>query len=364
MNPVTIPQPDPLAVPAPLGLMHALLLLTFFLHLLPMNWILGGSWIALVARAKGRAGSELHADLARRIGKSLPVAVAAAVSFGVAPLLFVQALWGRLFFPSAVLMAWFWFAVVPILIVAYYATYRVAMKGEGSRRAGILAAAGFLAIAFLYVSNMNGMLSPGSFVERFLADGRGLKLHLGDPVVWVRLAHFVLGALAVAGLGVAGLGYLRRGKEPAFAAFAMRSGALWFVVPTALNVLAGFGWLLMLPREVMTRFMGGSGHATALLALGVLLGLASLVILTLAINAVSPAKLVRVGVLHVVATVVVMILMRDAVRAGYLERAGFVPASRIEPQWGVIALFAVLLVAALGAIAWMVAALARAPKRA
>ena len=34
------------------------------------------------------------------------------LTFGVAPLLFVQALWGQLFFPSSVLIAWWWLAVI------------------------------------------------------------------------------------------------------------------------------------------------------------------------------------------------------------------------------------------------------------
>ena len=37
-----IPQPDPLALPAPAWLLWALLLLTFFLHVIPMNLVLGG----------------------------------------------------------------------------------------------------------------------------------------------------------------------------------------------------------------------------------------------------------------------------------------------------------------------------------
>ena len=53
MNPVllaAIPQLDPIPLAAPAALMWFLLILTFFLHLLPMNFVLGGSLIALLAR--------------------------------------------------------------------------------------------------------------------------------------------------------------------------------------------------------------------------------------------------------------------------------------------------------------------------
>jgi hypothetical protein len=338
--------------------MSALLLLTFFLHLLPMNWVLGGSIVAVVARARGRAGSPLHAELARRMAKSFPIAVAAAVTFGVAPLLFVQALWGRLFFPSSVLMAWLWLAVVPILILAYYGTYRLAMAGEkaaGTVWIGAATALLFLGIAFLYVTNMSRMVRPETFLPSYLESARGFRLNLTDPTFWPRFLHFVLGAVAVGGLGVAGLGLLRRRSEGEFAAFAMRHGALWAAGATAASIVAGFAWLLLLPLEVMMRFMGGSLLASGLLGAGVLLGLAALVTLAMAINAREPSSLVRIGLVAVTATIVVMVLQRDQVRAGLLERAAFAPSPWVAPQWGVIALFGVLLAVALGTVAWMIA---------
>jgi hypothetical protein len=232
------------------------------------------------------------------------------------------------------------------------------MAGEGARATGWVAGVStllFVAIAFLYVNNMSAMLRPAEVASRHLADPRGWALNLSDPTFWPRFLHFVLGAAAVAGLGVAGLGLLRRRSEPEFASFAMRHGAIWFVSATAGNVLAGFAWLLLLPREVMTRFMGGSGYATALLALGVVLGLSALVGMTLAVNAREPARLVRLGIATGVATLVVMVLQRDQVRAGFLEVVGFVPSPWVDPQWGVIALFLVLLVVALATVGWMIA---------
>ena len=47
---LSLPSADPLPQPAPTGLLWGLLLLTFFLHLIPMNLTLGGSIVAMVAR--------------------------------------------------------------------------------------------------------------------------------------------------------------------------------------------------------------------------------------------------------------------------------------------------------------------------
>lgn len=49
MNPA-IPQLDPAPLPAPVALLWFLLLLTFTLHVLPMDLVLGGSLLGAVAR--------------------------------------------------------------------------------------------------------------------------------------------------------------------------------------------------------------------------------------------------------------------------------------------------------------------------
>ena len=134
-------------------------------------------------------------------GASLGLA-AAAVTFGVAPLLFVQALYGRLFFTGSVIMAWFWLAVIPLLIVAYYGTYFLAFRGDRPGRSPLavswISAVFFLAIAFLYSNNMTLMLRPDLFAAKYLESGTGLTLNLGDPTLYPRFLHMLLGALAVA----------------------------------------------------------------------------------------------------------------------------------------------------------------------
>ena len=55
MTPI-IPLADPLPQPAPAWLLWALLQLTFFLHLLAMNVVLGGSILALHWRMSRRPG--------------------------------------------------------------------------------------------------------------------------------------------------------------------------------------------------------------------------------------------------------------------------------------------------------------------
>jgi cytochrome bd-type quinol oxidase subunit 1 len=125
-----IPDPDPIPLPAPVELLTPLLVLTFTLHILAMNVTLGGTVIAVVSDLMGRRdGNDRYRRLARHLIAMMPVTLAATITLGVAPLLFIQTLYGQLFYTSSILMAWPWFAVVPLVIVAYYGIYLYALQG-------------------------------------------------------------------------------------------------------------------------------------------------------------------------------------------------------------------------------------------
>lgn len=358
-----IPQPDPIALPAPIWLLWALCILTFTLHLLPMNFVLGGSIVALVARVKGRRGSRHDARLAAWMAHAMPVAIASAVTLGVATLLFEQVLYGRLFFTSAVLMGYFWLAVIPLLIVGYYGAYRLAFGGTDARDNATWLAAGvagiFLVIGFIYSNNMSLMLRPFEFVARYQADARGLHLAIGDPALVPRFLHVLLGAVAVSGVLVMGLGLSVRSRDPEFGAWALRRGGMWFSTMTGVNLLVGLFWLAALPRDGILRFMGENPGATVVLALGMMFGFSALVLIFMSGSAKHPAPLVKTGIGLVLATLVLMVLTRDHVRQAALETAGFQPVAWIVPQWGPVALFTLLLVAAIAVVVWMVVSLAR-----
>ena len=363
MNPV-IPLADPLPQPAPPTLLWALLQLTFFLHLVAMNVVLGGSLLALHWRFSRRAeGARPRAALLAFFGKALPVAVAAAVTLGVAPLLFLQVLYGRLFFTSSILMAWLWLAIVPLLILAYYGAHFLAFRGEAwdgrGRAVASIVTVFFAAVAFLQVSNATRSIRPDTFLEAYRASARGLTLNLGDPTFWPRYVHVVLGAVAVAALGAAVYGALRRARDPELGEWAIRRGTTVCGVATAANVFAGMLFLLALPRSVLVRLAGADTWAMTLLAVGILLAIATAgtALLALGVKNPVPATWTQVGLLA--ATLVVMVLLRDQVRTIALRDAGFEQTAQVATQWGPLAAFFVLLAGAVATIGWMARALAR-----
>jgi hypothetical protein len=356
-----IPGADPLPLPSPVWLLRALLLLTFTLHILAMNFVLGGSILLAIARLRGDDDSM---RLAKSLGAAMPTVAAAAITLGVAPLLFLQTLYGRLFFSSAVLIAWFWLAIVPMLIAGYYGTYWIAFrqKKPGSQRFAVLSAVVallFIAIAFVQSTNMTLMVRPDQFLPKFLENARGVQLNLGDPTFGGRYLHMLLGAIGVAGMFVALYGASKLANDPKHGEWAIRFGALWFVVATGANVLTGLWWLGTLPREVLLRFMGQDVLASLALAIGIVLGFALIGLMFIAPGHPRSAGIVKTAASLLVATIVAMVLARDGVRTGMLAEARFTQTTWVEPHWGVIAIFLVLLVAGVGTAGWMASLLWR-----
>jgi hypothetical protein len=360
-----IPQADPIALPAPPLLLEALLILMFFLHMLPMNFVLGGSIIGTVARFRAKTHDDSRM-LAAWIGKMMPPTVSFAVSFGVAALLFLQVLYGRLFFASSIVLGWFWFGVVPILIVAYYGTYVIGGRGDRSGRSTValasLVALLFMAIAFIYSNNMTLALRPETIRALHRSGDAAMHLNLGDPTLIPRYLHMLLGAIAVSGMVVSVLGRHAAKDDERHGTWAMRHGAIWFVMPTVFNFLVGLWWLGTLPREVILRFAGKSVLALVSLSVGSLLGLVACIAMVMAMNSPQPKKFVGAGLWSLLGCLFLMVIARDEVRKGMLGIAGFEQPTWVAPQWGVIAIFGVLLVAGVATTIWMISLLARKPE--
>jgi len=361
-----VPLADPLPQPAPPVLVWALLQLTFLLHVLAMNVVLGGSLLALLGRFSRRAeDAALRARLLAAFDKALPIALAATVTLGVAPLLFVQVLYGRVFFTSSILMGWYWLGLVPLLIAGYYGAYLRAFRGDGPGRAGAWVSAAvavaFAAAAFLQVTNATRALRPDTFAATYAAEPHGTSLNLGDPSFWPRYLHLLLGAIAVAALALALFGATRRRADPELARWAVRRGTSLFAAVTAANLFAGLLFLIALPKPVLIRLVGGDTWSMTLLAGGIVLAVALAGAAVLALGARNPFAGTEALALLLLPTLASMLLLRDDVRRLVLRQAGLDGASQVVPQWGPFAVFVGCLLAAAAMIAWMVHALARGP---
>ncbi len=358
MNPqIIIPGPDALPLPAPEFLLQLLLQLTFLMHLLAMNAMLGGLLITLYARLKGGGDQDPWTQLADAIAKVSPSLVAATVTLGVAPLLFVQVLYGQFLFTSSILMGWGWFSVVVLLIFAYYGTYLQSFKGHalGGGRTPLLALTVilFLWVGFMFTNNTSLMLSPQKWAAMYFADARGLHLNLGDPQLWPRFLHMVLAAVAVAGLMLAWWGRSRLGRGDDSGAFMIGTGIGAFTWFTLVNILFGLWYFLAQPGRVRKLFMGGDATATALFGVGFVIGIVLVVIGFMLRKQGSQARLWPVSVL-VLVQMVTMIMIRAEVRSGSLALHYHPETVAVQPQVLNLTIFTVLLLGGIAVLVWMI----------
>ena len=358
-----IPHPDPMPLPAPVWLLRTLLLLTFFLHVLFMNCLLGGTAFALVCMMRRRS-SAFSARLASDLGHILPSVFAFTITLGVAPLLFLQVMYGQFLYASSILIGVFWLSVIGLLILAYYGVYYFSMKGQehSGPATAVLAAVVLLlaSVAYIYSSNFTLMLEPEQWLDMYRSNPHGWNLNAADPSLLPRYVHFVLGALAIAGMGLVVLGF--RKQDIAYRQWVIEQGSLLFTGATMVNFGVGFWFLATLPSTIRLNFIGGNGLATGLLGAGLLLPLAAIAHLIMAKGNKSPQRQVVIGVSCGVLTVAVMVVMRDQLRnlslASYFSPYQLPVAS----QWSIIAIFVVLFVAGLATLYFMLHKVATATR--
>jgi len=354
MNNLPVPTPDPMPLPGPVWLMMALLLLTFLLHLLAMNLTVGGTAIALICTLR-RQRDAFAGRLATDLLRVLPVSLAFTITLGVAALLFVQVLYGNLLYASSILIGAFWIAVIPALIVAYYATY-YSKSHPGSTGALWLSLTLLLAIGFVYVNNLTLMMAPQRWLAMYRESASGLHLNWSEPTLIPRYLHFMLGAFAIAGLIVFAAGVWTRATE--YGQWLLTRGSQWFVAPTVLNYVVGMWFLMSLPRNVLLDLFTHGVLAASMVGLGLLLPLAAIMHIVLAAKTEKTLVHARLGIGATLLTLVVMVVIRQLVRNSYVGPFVHLRELPVSSQWSVIALFLVLFVAGLAAVYAMLRPLA------
>lgn len=309
----------PLDLPFPTAFYLLLYLLTLIGHVVFMNYVLAGCcYLAWVNLFSGRASVPRHRrPLADVLSDWMPFAISAAITMGVAPLLFIQIVYKERFYSANLLLSHRWMIMLPILILGFYLVYVVRSwrqrETSPAKRAPvvILAAACFLFAAWSWTENhllsldraswpalyAEGNLRyrtpellprlllwiAGSFPTMALLAAWQLKRHQSEPdlsrsVVTRELPAMALGGLILSAL-LAGwylLAILRElnasnGAPPAFPMNA--SILLYAALALAGLVLQAIGWLRL--RSAID----GTSASLVLPSLGLLLTLAGVTVL-------------------------------------------------------------------------------------
>jgi hypothetical protein len=345
MTETMIPALDPAPLPGPPWLFHLLWLVTFTVHLLFVNAVLGGTLLAALYPSSRKGSREARSFF---VGVN-SWAISLAITFGIAPLLFVQVILGRFFYSATILVAWAWLGMLGLLTVGYYLNYVAKFRlraGKGASLPIWLAAACFVGIAVIQVTVNLLHMQPGRWGDVAASAWAALA----DPTFVPRFLHFVLAAVTMAGALLAWVALRRAGKggdtesNRAMASFGIRAA----LIATVVQLADGFWLLLALPEGVLRSLMRGGALTMVPLTLGILAGLGLLVLFAQIGDPLAQATRVRRVAELVVATIVLMIVTRHQVRGLYLaaDRAG--EQVVVATQWGVLALFLVVFVVCVG----------------
>ncbi|HHB74961.1 MAG TPA: hypothetical protein ENK84_00250 [Desulfobulbus sp.] len=344
MNPATlIPTPD--TIPVGWGWFHILLTLTFFLHILAMNVMLGTVIIAFV---QGLGTKDKYLPLNQEIAKKLPYTIALAVNLGVAPLLFAQVIFGHFLYVSSLLMAVFWLSIVALLIIAYYSAYIFWYRYQDMQAGRIfttgLTMVSLLAIGFFLSNNMTMMLHPQSWT-RYFEHPDGFLLNFGDPTLIPRYLHMVVSAIAVGGLTIALWYTYQASRGQKESSRWIKYGCTWFAGATIANYGLGFWFFGVLPHGVIVPSTLVGGLFSFFLVLAVITGAISI------IQALRYQPLQALW--YTLGTILLMVFMRDLLRVAYLKPWFSLSDLQVESSWSPFLVFLLSFIGGLVLVGWM-----------
>jgi len=231
------------------GIVLALYVATLALHAAFIGYVVAGTGYALVQSVRRSDDA-----LAHTVRDRLPFMFGCGITAGVAPLLFVQLLHQRRFYTANLLLGPRWLAVVPALIVGFYALYvaKQSVRWRGVMLAGALALFSFVAWSW---SELHELMKADPIWRDFYAAGH--RFYIAEAIA----PRFVVlfGAMTTSFATIAAWSTAERKRLAAIALLSRLisiGGAIWLW-------RAGFdvsgparAWLWMLAAAVVVEIAG------------------------------------------------------------------------------------------------------------
>jgi hypothetical protein len=351
-------------IPGSAMFLDHLLGLLFIVHILFMNYVLAAPlltvWYLWTRPSDGRM-------FAKWISAALPVMFTFAINFGVASLLFVQALYADRFFTANVILGKIWLSVIGLLMVAYYGVYYVRGVLVKSERGGLRVGLGGLvitglvwAIALIMIANYFITTDQANW-HSLLKSPNGV---IQNTTFIPRALHFIFGSFAVTGLWMVWMSWWRgkRGAAESDVLSFRRQGLLLAAGATGFQVIDGIWFLLLQPSEIWDALFSGSipgmvwisGVAAGLMLLG-----------SLIVAAVFPLRAfwqkVSTGLLFW--TLIGMVAGRDVIRHSLFGKDYSLGVMAHTPQVRPMLIFFCLLLAGIGVMIWLIGLIWDAPPK-
>lgn len=326
--------PDYNFLSAPLWLVTTLHIVTLTIHFLAMNFVLGGIIVLLL----GKFNDKWQNPAVQKLVKLFPNAMAATITFGVAPLLFVQLVFAKQVYSASIVSGWFWLMIFVAAMISYYFLYASSFaSNKTGKPVGtylVLALIGLVYISFIYSSVFSMAERPELYHSLYAGTQSGLLINTDIGSYAFRWLHMLLGAVTVGGFFV---GVFGKDNEGAFSV--AKTFYLWGMVAA---MILGLAYLFTL-GEFILPFMRSA--AVWLLLVSIVLSLGSL-------HFFFKKKFWMSGLMMVV-SLIGMVFIRHSVRLMHLDGL-FDPATiPVKPQWSVFLLFLICFLLAVGLVWYM-----------
>lgn len=356
-NFLIVPGYQPIPFPAPVWLLKSLVIIGFFLHAIPMNVALMGGLVSAFFLLFGRSKNNSYASrLGNTLAYSLPFFVSFAITMGIVPLLFLQLVYGPLFYTSSILMAVPWSLIILLLLAGYYGfyiyNYRRKLLGDKAPLVLITASILFLTIAFFFTNNMTLMLRPEKWIALYQDDPYGFNLNWGDPQLFPRYLHFVVAAGAITSLAIGSFGIYWLPREEAYGRWLIKTASTLFLALTLLQFPIGAWFMFSLPHAIMMSFMGRDPLATSIFGIALLGDLIALVAMFIASRNGDSRPFIA-GLASTLIVTALMVEMRHLVREAFVQPFFKPEAFASDPQWILILVFTVSAITLVLYLAWL-----------
>lgn len=339
-----IPSPDTLPVSS--FWFRLLLYLTYYLHLIGTGIMLGLSFAVIFGYIRGKT-TRKWSGVKERMAKILPFSIAFAINLGVAPLLFVQVLYGNFFYPATIFIGIFWIFLILLLIAGYYGAYWVKFKtGKDLINGKFISIFVFCVLiwtGFIMVNVHTLMMKPKIWKSYFNHMG-GFFLNTGDPTLIPRVLFYIFLLLSIGGLFISVFYKIRSNLREAKNGMELGNGLTLYSLLSA--VPFWFIYIFILPETVRMPFTSGDMFWT---------GLNLLFILGMFITAYLSYKKFNYAVtIAMLLNMILFVFVRNHIRDIFLsDYSSKFPVLSSNTQNGVMVLFFISLAAGLLTIGWM-----------
>ncbi len=188
----------PFGFPGPTAFYLVLYVLTLVVHVLFMNYVFAGcGYLAVVSLLPGAGGARAQGSVAVLLRDWMPFVLSAAITAGVAPLLFIQILYPHSFHSANLLLFHRWMAILPVLTTGFYLLYLFKSETIDDWPPWALGAVGvgaFAAVAFTgYSWTENHLLSLDA--QRWTSFYADQRWFYWSPVLLPRLGTWLVGSI-------------------------------------------------------------------------------------------------------------------------------------------------------------------------